>query len=258
MSTCPEKDIHSVFIDGELPEIYKKDYLAHLESCPKCKKEYEKQKAIHDLLSSEADSMTLSQDELDKSFERLMAKMSYKKTISASESKIGTVVKFPQFAKNIVTAVAAAAVFAFVLPFGISLSGLKSNSNSQGIAFVDAIKRPFLKDGNVLTALEQNSEAKHDLSSLLSSNNSAQTVNFIEQNNSIADQKIIQGTPANYSNNSHTAIINTISSLQDDLAAVEVFRPDFKQEQKPVTITISLSGLAADLNNAQIQLQAAQ
>ena len=33
MSTCPEKDIHSIYVDGELPENYIKQYESHLSSC---------------------------------------------------------------------------------------------------------------------------------------------------------------------------------------------------------------------------------
>ena len=36
MYTCPEKDIHSVYIDNELPEAYIAEYEAHVKNCPKC------------------------------------------------------------------------------------------------------------------------------------------------------------------------------------------------------------------------------
>ena len=31
MSGCPEKDLHSIYIDGEMPEKYAKEYEAHIE-----------------------------------------------------------------------------------------------------------------------------------------------------------------------------------------------------------------------------------
>ncbi|MBP5452686.1 MAG: zf-HC2 domain-containing protein, partial [Treponema sp.] len=42
MSTCPEKDIHSIYLDNELPAAYVADYEAHVESCPECKAQLEK------------------------------------------------------------------------------------------------------------------------------------------------------------------------------------------------------------------------
>ena len=33
MSFCPSKDIHSVYLDNELPEVYKAEYEAHIAVC---------------------------------------------------------------------------------------------------------------------------------------------------------------------------------------------------------------------------------
>ena len=48
MSTCPENDIHSIYLDGELPEIYKAEYEAHLNNCIKCRTKLEQMKKIHE------------------------------------------------------------------------------------------------------------------------------------------------------------------------------------------------------------------
>ena len=45
MSFCPSKDIHSVYLDGELPENYKAEYELHISHCEKCRKELEQLKA---------------------------------------------------------------------------------------------------------------------------------------------------------------------------------------------------------------------
>ena len=37
MSTCPEQDMHSVYLDGELPQKYALDYESHLTSCQRCR-----------------------------------------------------------------------------------------------------------------------------------------------------------------------------------------------------------------------------
>ena len=36
MSTCPEKELISVYIDGEMPEKFVKDYEQHLFNCSDC------------------------------------------------------------------------------------------------------------------------------------------------------------------------------------------------------------------------------
>ena len=41
MSTCPENDIHSLYLDNELPLSYREEYEAHIKSCPKCAKKLE-------------------------------------------------------------------------------------------------------------------------------------------------------------------------------------------------------------------------
>ncbi len=46
MFHCPENDIHSIYLDGELPQNFVKDYEAHLASCPKCAAKLEKLKKI--------------------------------------------------------------------------------------------------------------------------------------------------------------------------------------------------------------------
>ena len=58
MSFCPSKDIHSVYLDNELPEIYKAEYEEHLKNCPQCQKELEKIRALHKMFTSDSVSIT--------------------------------------------------------------------------------------------------------------------------------------------------------------------------------------------------------
>ena len=46
MSTCPEKDLHSIYLDGELPEEFLKEYENHVAGCEKCKAELEKLRKV--------------------------------------------------------------------------------------------------------------------------------------------------------------------------------------------------------------------
>ena len=40
MSTCPDYDMHSVYLDGELPQKYALDYETHLTSCQRCRDDF--------------------------------------------------------------------------------------------------------------------------------------------------------------------------------------------------------------------------
>ena len=79
MSTCPEKDIHSVYLDGELPESYVQKYEEHLKTCPECKKQMESLKLLRKVFQADKNSMELSPKDMDESFERLQARLSFAK-----------------------------------------------------------------------------------------------------------------------------------------------------------------------------------
>ena len=74
MSFCPTKDIHSVYLDGELPEVYKAEYEQHIQNCEKCRKELMQLKAIHSMFKADSDSMNLDSHYMDESFQRLQIK----------------------------------------------------------------------------------------------------------------------------------------------------------------------------------------
>ncbi len=77
MSTCPEKDIHSIYLDNELPPAYVEEYEKHVQSCPKCQKIQAALKGIQGALRQDSRSMDFSQADLDAGFERLQARLSY-------------------------------------------------------------------------------------------------------------------------------------------------------------------------------------
>ena len=74
MSFCPTKDIHSIYLDNEMPEIYKAEYESHVATCKKCQQELNKLKVLHTLLSSDADVVTPDSHYAEQSFERLQLK----------------------------------------------------------------------------------------------------------------------------------------------------------------------------------------
>ena len=69
MSTCPDSDLYSAFIDGEVPSPWKEKLEAHVNSCPKCRKQTEKYQKIHALLSAGTDKQPAY--DFEASFQRI-------------------------------------------------------------------------------------------------------------------------------------------------------------------------------------------
>ncbi len=130
MSICPSKDIHSIYLDNELPASYVKQYEEHVKNCPACTALQNKLKAIKEIYQADNKSICFSKDELDKSYERLLTKMSYSKTKDTSK-KIFDFNDFKSSAKYIFTGVAAAAVVALILPIRMNKSSANQNIASN-------------------------------------------------------------------------------------------------------------------------------
>lgn len=82
MFTCPDDDIHSVYSDGELPQNFVAEYEAHVKNCPQCSAKLQKLLALKAAFKSDSNSISLSGRDLDESFVRLEARLSYKKVVS--------------------------------------------------------------------------------------------------------------------------------------------------------------------------------
>lgn len=115
MSICPSKDLFSDYLDDELPPVYKKELEEHLVQCPACQKYLDNLKKLSSAFNKPVISSATSQQFLDQSFERLQTKMKYSKNT-------GRVIRGQWPVARIVGAVAATAVFALVLPYGIKMS----------------------------------------------------------------------------------------------------------------------------------------
>ncbi|MDE7292565.1 MAG: hypothetical protein K2N58_11055 [Treponemataceae bacterium] len=132
MFTCPENDIHSIYLDGELPEKFARDYEAHIVSCEKCRAKLEKLRTMREILSKDSSSLNLSDDFMEKSFERLQGRMRFKKIVSQSEPKKFIV---PMRHTFIPMAAAAAAVFAIMLPQKMN-SAQNANMAAQDLPII--------------------------------------------------------------------------------------------------------------------------
>lgn len=114
MSSCPTRDIHSVYLDNEMPESIKTKYESHLLTCPQCQKTLAEIRKLRNFFAEDSSALNLEKTDLDESFARLQVKMSYSKHLAVHEKKPKATYKF-----MIPVAAAAAAVFAFVIPLRI-------------------------------------------------------------------------------------------------------------------------------------------
>lgn len=199
MSFCPSKDIHSVYLDGELPENYKAEYELHISHCEKCRKELESLKAVRALFKADSDSIKLDDKFMDESFQRLQIKMAYSRNIGkVPEKSPFKVISY------VASGVAAAAVLALVLPLG-----LKSNKASTEASTVSAA--PIIKSV------------------------SSGTVNNVsyDSGRSVAISGNIQDVVLTSENQRKNN-----SSFTKNVSDVDVLRPDFQDEAISIKITV--------------------
>lgn len=110
MSFCPTNDIHSLYIDGEMPAHYIAEYEAHIKNCEKCREKLNRLNGVHNILKADSEQISLSEEKLDESYKRLMVKMNYSKNTRASREKFSSNFRY------VIPVAAAAAILAVVLP----------------------------------------------------------------------------------------------------------------------------------------------
>ena len=202
MSFCPSKDIHSVYLDGELPENYKAEYELHISHCEKCRKELEHLKAVRDMFKADSDSLNLDERFMDESFQRLQIKMAYAKNVGKAPQKSPFKV-----ISYVASGVAAAAVLALVLPLG-----LKSNKASA--------VNPTVASTNSAAPLFETASSK--------------TVNNVsyDSGRSVAISGNIQDVVLSYEKQRKN------KSFVKNVNDVDVLRPDFQNEAINIKITV--------------------
>ncbi len=163
MFHCPENDIHSIYLDGELPENFVKDYEAHVASCKKCADKLARLKAIHAAFQSDSRSLDVDSVFKAQSFERLQSRMRFSKVVKASEPKKNIV----RMASYVPLAAAAAAVFALVLPLRMN-AGKNVQSVDDNVLAVSSVKaqKPIADNGIIVNggiqsvSFDKNAEAQ--------------------------------------------------------------------------------------------------
>ncbi len=207
MSTCPTKEIHSLYLDNELPQKHKEEYEAHIASCEKCRAELEKLRAVGDLFKADAASVSPDKAFMDASYERLMLKMKYSKNAGhTSYSKTNL-----RSWKIIVPVAAAVAILALAIP-------LKLATGRAGVKTMSATSSIYSQVPSQVT--EHLSSVAFGADNAFASNRAF----------GLTQDSLV----TNVSNKGGAA-----SKLIKD---VEVFRPNFDAEQKTISIRITIPG----------------
>ena len=140
MSICPENDIHSVYLDGELNSPYKEQYLEHLQTCSSCSEKLQKLKNLQTILREDSESITLSEKQLEDSYEKLSTLLKFRNV-----TKKSTVSHWTTIMKAI-PAMAAALIIAIVLPIRLSNTGNTTQDISL-ISQANSVPKLFTERG---------------------------------------------------------------------------------------------------------------
>lgn len=124
MSTCPNSDLYSAYVDAEIPSPWNEKLEAHIASCSKCAERTERYTRLHQLLT---ESNTEPSLDLDASFSRLMARRSttYTQKKLASLEWVHKSIRIP------LPAIAALFLLAIILPSWFSFrAGVQSTPHN--------------------------------------------------------------------------------------------------------------------------------
>ena len=224
MSFCPNKDIHSVYLDDELPENYKAEYELHISHCEKCRKELEQLKAVRALFKADSDSLKLDQHFMDESFQRLQIKMAYSRNIGKEPQKSPFKV-----ISYVASGVAAAAVLALVLPFGLKANKVEAAPAATQLASISSgVVSPLVQSVNTVSSVPITAVSSGASGKAASANN----VSFDS------------GRSVVVSGNIHDVVLSSenqrknAASLVKNVSDADVLKPEFQDEAINIKITV--------------------
>ena len=219
MSFCPSDDIHSIYLDNELPVDYKNQYEANVKNCPECQKKLNMLKGVSSLLRQDATCICPDSHYVDESFDRLQIKMSYRKNSCENTRK---------HKYNFVYLVGAAAAVFAALIVPARLANVQKNQNN-GIYYVHP----------AMTAVSGGSIAQVPVSSVVSSRLSGRS----SFGNNVAFDS---GKSVVFSGNIHDNVFSSDSqnkqnishSFASDVINASVLKPELEENSISIRITI--------------------
>lgn len=217
MSGCPDKDLHSIYIDGEFPVQYLEEYKAHVDSCPACTEELRKLRKISDLLKADSSQIKLDDAFLEESFKRLETKLKYTKNTGVNSRAKSSVI-YSDITRWAVSFVAAAAVFAVIF------TPLHNRDSAKNAAQLSVIQRTEIKPITETGVVIEGNLDQQAIAATIRSNqqeSQEQTQENITEN--VSTQRVISAT--NLASSGGSEIIRSLGSI-------DVFRPDFKSQDE--------------------------
>lgn len=264
MFTCPEKDIHSIYIDGELPAEFKAKYEAHVNSCKKCSMELHKLQKLHQLFQSDSISLNFSEAAAEAGFKRLESRLSFRKVTSFAENSRDRHF-FMSVSKFAVPAAAAAAVFAFVLP--VRIAGLKDSNVSVSASASNEIQPIVAKASISAMPISENGifvngNLSQDSISNIAGHRTPVSSSPLNRSAAAAvSGSDLSGLAVHYlgkeTNDSSSAAERRIKKMREALVAVDIFRPEFDDSQT-VQINITIPSVGSIPVSAESFEQAAE
>lgn len=120
MSICPERDIHSLYVDGELNSPYKEQYLSHIATCSKCKAELDKMMKLHTMFEKDINNIVFNNERMEKSYDKLSTLLRFRTITKKTDNNYSLFRYMPALA-------ATAAILFAIIP----LSLVKSTGNQN-------------------------------------------------------------------------------------------------------------------------------
>ena len=283
MSTSLDKDLHSVYIDGEMPETFVSQYESIVQADSKEKERLEKMRKLHALLQEDSESMTKKitspspenpgEAFIEESFTRLQTKMRYAKNVSFAGGSSGEKKSFvTPFVKYASSFAAAAAVFAVVF-IPIHYNSL-SKAKETAVAAISIMKQNTIEPIAKKDVIIDGNINKEDLSKVLAVKSKTKKAEKVAapvaaQSNAVAkaetpasssageekslpvEQKTISATNLASSYGERTSLGNGTPigrRFRERLTAVDPFIPDFSSS----SITISVPNFHEIGNNMEM------
>jgi hypothetical protein len=207
------RDLHSVYIDGEMP----KDFIAEYEDIISKDKneaaELEKMQKIHGLFQKDAADIEVSDKFVEESFARLQMKMKFKENTKKAESK-----SFVKVMKIPASFAAAAAVFALIFTPAFLKSSSKVEKEVTAIAVAVADEIPAIAEKTVAIDGNINSEK---LSDFAVSNTVAQAKEKADNQQTILSPALVEQKVVKAS-----ALVTNSGNFRNNMTSVDVFRPE--------------------------------
>jgi len=207
-----ERDLHSVYIDGEMPKNFVAEYEDVISKDKDEAAALKRMQKIHELLQEDAADIEVSDKFVEESFARLQMKMKFKENTKKAESK-----SFVKVMKIPASFAAAAAVFALIFTPAFVKSSSKVEKEVTAIAVAVADEIPAISEKTVAIDGNINSEK---LSDFAVSNTVAQTKEKAEEQNilspALVEQKVVKAS----------ALVTNSGNFRNNMTSVDVFRPE--------------------------------